>query len=82
MLFYSRVFFEFYSHEKPQGYLWSFFSFCRFLPLSKKINSFMIWAKNTPGPHTERCDNPTDQRGAEARRELSQISNSWPEQLM
>lgn len=82
--FIAGVFFEFYSPEKPQGYLWSFLSFSLFLPFSKKkINhSFMIWAKNKSGTPTERCSNPTDQQGAEARRELSQITNSWVEQIM
>lgn len=42
----------------------------------------MIWARNKSGTRTERCSNPTNQQGAEARSELSQISNSWVEQIM
>lgn len=42
----------------------------------------MIWARNESGTHTEGCGNPTDQQGAKARSELSQISNSWVEQIM
>lgn len=43
--------------------------------VKREINSsFMIWARNKSGNPIERCGNPADQQGAEARREHSQIS--------
>lgn len=70
--------------EKPRDITLVIFKYQHFLQLSKReiIIFFMIWVRSKSGNHIGRCSNPTDQQGAEARRELSQISNSWVEQIM
>ena len=48
----------------------------------KLIILLCFWTKNKSGNPTGRCSNPADQQGAEARRELSQASYSWVEQIL